>query len=303
MPSPQLQTVISFLRQRPVESPDIPIEQARVAFDAVANMFVLAADVTRETVDVDGTPGEWISTAGAGGDAVMLYLHGGGYVIGSINSHREMVSRIARASGARALAIDYRLAPEHPFPAAVDDATKAYRWLLKQGVGPEKIIVAGDSAGGGLTLATLLALRDAGDPLPAAAVCISPWTDLEITGESMVTKADVDPMIRPQDAKGGAERYHGKADPGHPLISPINADLSGLPPLLVQVGTSEVLLSDSTRLAEQARAAGVDVTLEEWEEMIHVWHFFAFILPEAQQAIERIGEFVKAKVPTTVAVS
>jgi len=185
----------------------------------------------------------------------------------------------------------------------VEDATKAYRWLLKQGIGPEKIIVAGDSAGGGLTLATLLALRDAGDPLPAAAVCISPWTDLEITGESMVTKADVDPMIRPQDAKGGAERYHGKADPGHPLISPINADLSGLPPLLVQVGTSEVLLSDSTRLAEQARAAGVDVTLEEWEEMIHVWHFFAFILPEAQQAIERIGEFVKAKVPTTVAVS
>src|SRR3990172_5975817 len=280
MPSPQLQTVISFLRQRPVESPDIPIEQARVAFDAVANMLVLAADVTREAVDVDGTPGEWISAAGAADDAVVLYLHGGGYVIGSINSHREMVSRIARASGARALAIDYRLAPEHPFPAAVEDATKAYRWLLKQGIGPEKIVVAGDSAGGGLTVATLLALRDAGDPLPAAAVCVSPWTDLEITGETMVTKADVDPMIRPQDAKSGAERYHGKTDPSHPLISPINADLSGLPPLLIQVGTSEVLLSDSTRLAERAKAAGVDVTLEEGGGRIHVWHFFAFMLPE-----------------------
>lgn len=303
MPSEQLQTVISFLRQRPIESPDVPIEQARAAFDAVANMFVIAADVRREPVDVDGTPGEWISTEGATGGATILYLHGGGYVIGSINSHRELISRIARATGARTLAIDYRLAPEHPFPAAVEDATKAYRWLLNQGVEPEKIIVAGDSAGGGLTVATLLALRDAGDPLPAAAVCISPWTDLEITGESMVTKADVDPMIRPQDAKGGAERYHGKTDPSHPLISPINADLSGLPPLLVQVGTSEVLLSDSTRLAERAKAAGVDVTLEEWEEMIHVWHFFAFMLPEGQQAIERIGEFVRAKAPAAVAVS
>src|SRR5574341_1198908 len=293
MPSPQLQSVISILKNLPLEGRDIPIEQSRAAFDAISNMFVLAADVTREPVDVDGTPGEWISVTSAPGDTVILYLHGGGYVIGSINSHREMISRIARASGARALAIDYRLAPEHPFPAAVEDATKAYRWLLKQGIRPDKIVIEGDSAGGGLTVATLLALRDAGDPLPAAGVCISPWTDLEITGESMVTKADVDPMIRPQDAKGGAERYHGKTDPSHPLISPINADLSGLPPLLVQVGTSEVLLSDSTRLAERAKAAGVDVTLEEWDEMIHVWHFFAFILPEAQQAIERIGEFVR----------
>ena len=297
MPSPQLQSVISILKNLPLEGREIPIEQSRVAFDAISNMFVLASDVTREAVDVDGTPGEWISVTSAPGDTVILYLHGGGYVIGSINSHRELISRIARAAGARALAIDYRLAPENPFPAAVEDATKAYRWLLKQGVAPEKIVIAGDSAGGGLTAATLLALRDAGDRLPAAAVCISPWTDLTISGETMVTKADVDPMIKPADAKFGAERYHGTADPSHPLISPIFADLSGLPPLLIQVGTSEVLLSDSTRLAERAKAAGVDVTLEEWDQMIHVWHFFAFILPEAQQAIERIGEFVRAKVP------
>ena len=183
----------------------------------------------------------------------------------------------------------------------MEDATAAYRWLLKQGVAPEKIVVAGDSAGGGLTAALLIALRDAGDALPAAAVCISPWTDLEVTGESMVTKKDVDPMIKPEDAKWGAERYHGSADPRNPLISPIYADLSGLPPLLVQAGTSEVLLSDSTRLAERAKAAGVDVTLEEWDDMIHVWHFFAFMLPEAQQAIARIGEFVRAKVPAGVA--
>jgi acetyl esterase/lipase len=301
MPSPQLQTVISFLRSRPIESPDIPIEQARATFDAVTNMFVLPDDVSREPVDVDGIPGEWIATPTAKNGLTVLYLHGGGYVIGSINTHREVISRIARAAGARALAIDYRLAPEHPFPAAVEDATKAYRWLLKQGVPPEKIVVAGDSAGGGLTVATLLALRDAGDPLPAAAVCISPWTDLAITGESMVTKADVDPMIRPQDAKFGAARYHGTTDPTHPLVSPLYADLAGLPPLLIHVGTSEVLLSDATRLAERAKAAGVDVTLEEWEEMIHVWHFFAFMLPEGQQAIERIGEFARARVPAAVA--
>ena len=186
MPSPQLQTVISFLRQRPTESPDVPIEQARATFDAVSNMIRVASDVTLEPVDVDGTPGEWISTPDASADRVVLYLHGGGYVIGSIDSHREMISRIARSTAARALAIDYRLAPEHPFPAAVEDATKSYRWLLKQGFSPENIVISGDSAGGGLTVATLLALRDAGDPLPAAAACISPWTDLEIMGESMV---------------------------------------------------------------------------------------------------------------------
>lgn len=301
MASPQLQSVISMLRSMNVEGRDIPIEQSRAAFDGISNMFVLPSDVKHEAVDVDGTPGEWISVEGTTGDTTILYLHGGGYVIGSINSHREMISRIARAAKVRALAIDYRLAPEYPFPAAVEDATKAYRWLLRQGVPPEKVIVAGDSAGGGLTVALLLALRDAGDPLPTAAVCISPWTDLEITGESMVTKKDVDPMIRPDDAKWGAERYYGSADPRNPQVSPIHADLSGLPPLLIQVGTSEVLLSDSTRLAERATSAGVDVTLEKWEEMVHVWHFFAFMLPEGQQAIERIGEFVRGKVPAGVA--
>lgn len=297
MPSQQLQQVISFLKNRPIESPDIPIEQARAAFDAVANMFLLPEDVRRQPVDIDGTPAEWI-WVGEPSDGVIYYLHGGGYVIGSVNSHREMVSRIARAAGARALAIDYRLAPEHPFPAAVEDATKAYRWLLGQGISPKNIVIAGDSAGGGLTASTLVALRDAGDPLPAAAVCISPWTDLEGTGESVVTKADVDPMIRPEDLKAGAARYHGGTSPRHPLVSPIYADLSGLPPLLIQVGTSEVLLSDAQRLAARAKAAGVDVTLEEWEEMIHVWHFFAFMLPEGQQAIERIGEFVREKTGT-----
>lgn len=260
-------------------------------------MLPTAPDVRCEAVVAGGVPGEWIVPPGAEESRVLLYLHGGGYVIGSVNTHRDMVSRIARAAQARALAIDYRLAPEHPFPAAVEDATAAYRWLLASGMPAERIVIAGDSAGGGLTLATLLALRDAGDLLPAAAVCISPWTDLAVTGESMDTKADVDPMIRKAEAIEGAKLYLAGADPKTPLASPLYADLSGLPHLLIQVGTHETLQDDSVRLAERARAAGVDVTLEQWEEMIHVWHFFAFILPEAQQAIDRIGQFVREHVP------
>ena len=295
MPSPQLQTVISFLRSRPIESPDIPIEQARATFDAVANMFVLPDDVVREPADVDGTPGEWISTPTAQDGLTLLYLHGGGYVIGSINSHRDLISRLARAAGARALAINYRLAPEHPFPAAVEDATKAYRWLLRQGVRPENTVVAGDSAGGGLTVATLVALRDAGVQLPAAAVCLSPWTDMEGIGESATTRKAADPMIDPEGGLAQARLYLGDADPRTPLASPIYADLSGLPPMLIHVGDAEVLLDDSTRLAERAKAAGVDVTLEVWDHMIHVWQFFAAILPEGQQAIDRIGAFVRKR--------
>ncbi|MCH8345634.1 MAG: alpha/beta hydrolase, partial [Chloroflexi bacterium] len=215
---------------------------------------------------------------------------------GSINTHREMISRLSRASGARALAIDYRLAPEHPFPAAIEDATTAYRWLLSSGVDPARLVIAGDSAGGGLTVATLISLRDAGDPLPAAAVCLSPWVDMEAASDSMTTKAEADPMITQKDVLEGAQAYLNGADPRTPLASPIHADLSGLPPLLIHVGTAEVLLDDSTRLAERARSAGVDVTLEPWDDMIHVFQFFASMLPEGQQAIDRIGEFVREHV-------
>ncbi|MCH7999594.1 MAG: alpha/beta hydrolase [Chloroflexi bacterium] len=301
MASEQLQTIIQTIKSQP-DLHGAPIEQRRAAMEAVTTMFPVPDDVTREPVDAGGIPAEWIAAPGTDAERVIYYLHGGGYAIGSINSHREMISRLSRASGARALAIDYRLAPEHPFPAAIEDATTAYRWLLSTGVDPARIVIAGDSAGGGLTVATLISLRDAGDPLPAAAVCLSPWVDMEMTGDSMTTKAEVDPMITKKDVIEGAQAYLNGADARTPLASPIHADLSGLPPLLIHVGTAEVLLDDATRLAERAKEAGVDVTLEPWDDMIHVFQFFASMLPEGQQAIDRIGEFVREHVGAKAAV-
>jgi acetyl esterase/lipase len=223
----------------------------------------------------------------------MLYLHGGGYALGSLNTHRVLVSWIARAAKTRALAIDYRLAPEYPFPAAIEDSVAAYRWLLSIGADPTRMTIAGDSAGGGLAVATLISLRDAGTPLPAAAVCISPWVDMEVCGESIQSKADVDPMLERKGILELAQIYLGGTDPRHPLASPIHADLKGLPPLLIQVGTAEALLDDAVRLARCGQSAGVKVVLEQWQDMIHVWHTYATILPEARQAIQRIGEFVQ----------
>ncbi len=206
-----------------------------------------------------------------------------------------MVSRIARASNARALSIDYRLAPEHPFPAAVEDAIAAYKWLLAQGYKPGKIVIAGDSAGGGLTLAALLAIRDAGLPMPAGAVPISPWTDLEGTGESVRTRAARDVMVTQDNLQSSAKQYYGMHDPKDPLVSPVHANFRGLPPMLIQVGDAEILLDDATRVAKSAKAAGVEVELEVWDEMPHVWHVFAKLLPEGQQAIDKIGKFVIAR--------
>lgn len=292
MPSEQLQTIVQMLRSRPAPQGLSAAEQ-RAAFEEVATLFPVPPEVRREPVDADGVPAEWIAAPEATADRTIFYLHGGGYVIGSINTHRDLIARLSRAAAARALAIDYRLAPEHPFPAAVEDATAAYRWLLSAGVNAERLVIAGDSAGGGLTVATLVALRDAADPLPAAGVCISPWVDLEGLGDSMRTKADADPMIQSNGIQGMGKVYLGDAHPHTPLAAPLYADLTGLPPLLIHVGTAEVLLDDSTRLAERARSAGVDVTLEPWDDMIHVWHFFAVMLPEGQQAIDRIGEFIR----------
>ncbi len=292
MASQQLQTIVQAIRSRP-DLHGVPVQLRRAAFEAVTVFFPVPKDVEREPVDAGDVAAEWIAAPGAGAQPVIYYLHGGGYVIGSINTHRELISRLSRAAGARALAIDYRLAPENPFPAAVEDATSAYRWLLSTGVDPAQVVIAGDSAGGGLTVATLVALRDAGEPLPAAAVCLSPWVDMEALGESMTTNAEVDPMIQREEVLEGAKAYLGGAEPRTPLAAPLYADPSELPPLLIQVGSSETLLDDSTRLAERAKSAGVDVTLEVWDEMIHVFQFMAAMLPEGQHAINRIGEFIR----------
>ena len=294
MASQELNAVISMLRaQTPAVEPSVA--EMRAGIEALATLAPMAPDVRREAVSAGGLPAEWIVAPPARADCVILYLHGGGYVIGSIKTHRDLAARLSRAAQARVLVIDYRLAPEHPFPAAVDDATAAYRWLLSIGVQPPKIVIGGDSAGGGLTVATLVALCEARLPLPAAGVCLSPWVDLEGTGESMTTKAAVDPMVRRDELQRMAAMYLNGRDPRTPLAAPLHADLTGLPALLIQVGTAETLLDDSTRLAARARAAGVEATLEPWEDMIHVWQAFAAILPEGQQAIERIGEFVRQR--------
>lgn len=292
MASEALAMVVSMMRaQKMLNEPSVA--EMRAGLEAMTQMAPLPDDVRREVVSANGVPAEWVSVPDIDPGRVILYLHGGGYVIGSINTHRDLAQRLSRAARARVLLIDYRLAPEHPHPAAVDDATAAYRWLLAEGFKPGRLVVAGDSAGGGLTVATLLAVRDAGLPAPAAGVCLSPWVDLEQSGESMTSKADADPMVQRDGLSKMAAMYLNGQSARTPLASPLYADLHGLPPLLIQVGTAETLLDDSTRLAERARAAGVQTTLEPWDDMIHVWQAFAALLPEGQEAIERIGEFVR----------
>ena len=251
------------------------VEGFRIAFDEMGSQFKLDEDIKPERVGVAGVPAEWIAAPGTADDQVMLYLHGGGYVGGSMRSHRVMLSGLSRASGMRVLGLEYRLAPENPFPAAVEDCIAGYRWLLSHGVSHKNIVIAGDSAGGALTPATLVALRYVGEPMPAAGVCLSPWLDLEGIGESMTTKAEVDPIVQRELLDVLVNLYIGDRDRRTPLAAPLYADLHGLPPLLIQVGSSETLLDDSTRLAERAKTAGVDVTLEVWEDMIHVWQLFA----------------------------
>jgi acetyl esterase/lipase len=231
----------------------------------------------------------------------MLYLHGGGYVYGGPTYYRDLLWRIADVTRSRVLCIEYRLAPEHPFPAALDDAVAAYRWLLAEGVDPRRLAIMGDSAGGGLTFAALLRLRDENTALPAAAVTLSPWTDLTMSGESVRRFARADPMLSPEQADTYRRWYLADADPRHPHASPLFGDPTGLPPTLIQVGSDEILLDDSRRMADRMRNAGCRVSLEVWPRMPHVWHLYARVLPEAQRAIERIGAFVDAHLPLPAA--
>lgn len=268
------------------------IGELRKAYDALGDQFPTASDVSREKVSANGVSAEWSSTPNAVRDRVILYVHGGGYVIGSVASHRHLVTELGRAARTRTLSLDYRLAPEHPFPAAVDDTLAAYRFLLAQGTEPGNIAIAGDSAGGGLTVATLLAIRDAGLEQPACGFCISPWVDMEATGNSMTTQAAVDPMVQKDGLLGMAAAYLNGANPRTPLAAPIHADFRGIAPLLIQVGAAETLLDDSTRLASVAGAADVEVNLQIWPEMIHVWHFFHPMLGAARQAITSAGDII-----------
>ena len=297
MASAQLQDLYEMFAERAAAAAGSTptLEERREGINLLGQRFENLDGISAEAVDADGVPGEWVSAQGANNGAI-LYLHGGGYVIGSVISHRGMAANLSRSSGCRVLTIDYRLAPEHKHPAQVEDAQTAYRWLLKHGTDPSTTIVAGDSAGGGLTVATLLLARDAGDPLPAAGVCISPWVDMEGLGESMKTKAGVDPTVSKAGLLDMAAHFIGDGDRRDPLAAPLYADLAGLPPLLTIVGTAEVLLDDAVRLHEKAEAAGVSSRLEIWEDMVHIWPWFAPFLPEGQQAMEQMGDFIKEQV-------
>ena len=291
MPSPEHEAIVTALVDRPVPETPPTMEESRAGFEAMTAGFTVPDDVRVESVDAGGVPGAWVAAPGARDDVAVLYLHGGGYILGSVKTHTELASRISRTSAARLLVIDYRLAPENPFPAAVEDAVASYRWLRDQGFARERIVIAGDSAGGGLTLATLAALKTAGDSLPAAAVCLSPFADLDGTGDSYET-AD-DPLLNREAVEGMAAAYMQGQDRKQATASPLHADYAGLPPLLIQVGTRELLLDDATRVAERARAAGVAVTLEKGDGLIHVWHLFGPGVPESVEAVERIGAFVR----------
>ena len=249
-----------------------------------------------EPVEVDGLSAEWVMAPGKGGEKTVLYLHGGGFVSGSPATHRELAALVSEVTDARVLVIDYHLAPEHPFPAAMEDSLSAYRWLLEKGYSDRRLAIGGDSAGGGLTLQTLLVLRDGGVPLPAAAFFMSPVTDMvRLDGESYSSRAAVDPLIDVEMNSFIVSQYVGDNDPATPLLSPANMDLTGLPPLCIHAGDYEVLLSDSVRLADRARAAGVDVELKVWPGMWHVFQAGARFLPEARRSLDEIGRFVRKR--------
>jgi epsilon-lactone hydrolase len=269
------------------------IAQRRRDIDARGQQFGLPNDVTSEKISAGGVPAEWTITTGADRGSAILYLHGGGYVIGSLDSHRHLVAEVGRASAARTLAIDYRMAPEHPFPAAVQDALAAYRFLLDSGIRPGRICIAGDSAGGGLVVAAMLAIREAELPQPGCGWCISPWVDLTCAGASMLDNAARDPTVQKAGVLEMAETYLAGADPRSPHASPIFGDLRGLPPLLIQVGSVETLLDDALALARVAGLADVHADLQVWPEMIHVWHLFHPMLAAGRRAIAAGGTFVR----------
>ena len=269
-------------------------DERRKRLDEVGSIWPVADDVALEAVDIDGVPGEFSIVPGSDPLRVLLFFHGGGYCSGSIVSHRRMVTEAGRAGGLRTLAIEFRLAPEHPFPAAYDDALTAWRWLRKQGIAANQIVVGGDSAGGGLTLALAMRLRDAGEQLPGCLWSASPWTDLTMSGATLETKDVVDPLIHKGYLGELADAYvpagMSRADP---RISPLFADLRGLPPMLIQVGSAETLLDDSVRFAGAAGAADVAATLEIWPDMIHAWPLWNAKLEAGRQALVRVGQFVR----------
>jgi len=270
------------------------LDKMRADWDALSSSHPSTLGAKEEKVDAGGAKAVWFDAPGAAKDRVVLYLHGGGYVFGGPVSHGAMAAQISKSAKSRVLFVDYRLAPEHPFPAAVEDATAAYKWLLAQGYKPGRIAISGDSAGGGLCLSTLLSIKQNKLPMPACAAPLSPWVDMEALGDSMTTKDAEDPIVK----KAMLQNLVSMVVPAgkslrDPLVAALYGDLSGLPPLQIHVGSRETLLDDARRIADRAKKAGVQVTLHEWEGQIHVFQVFCTRLDEGVQSIEEIGQFVQ----------
>lgn len=284
----------AYLKRRPIEDEAAFVNFARRRFTPPNWLRQpLPSRSVVKPVNADGVQGEWITAQNVPARHTIYYLHGGGYIFGTLETYRPLNAVLAKEAQAQVFALNYRLAPEHRFPAPVEDAVTGYRWLLAQGARPENLLIAGDSAGGGLALATLLKLRTEQIPLPAAAVCFSPWTDLAVTGASITTNEACDPLFYGASIKRLAPIYLGKAAPSDPLASPLYGDLSRLPPLLIFVSDTEVLLDDATRLAQKAKAAGVTVDLQIWHDLPHVWPIFVRHLPEARETIPLIVQFLR----------
>ncbi len=294
MTSPEFQELLR--NQRAIgDQSEVPVEALREASERKGASFPIPADVTFTPLAAEGVRAEWSQTPGVSPGHVLMFFHGGGYYRGSIAGARELAARMAREGGMRGFSVGYRLAPEHRFPAPVEDAMGAYRWLLAEGIEPGRIAVAGASAGGGLAMALLLAARGEGLPLPGAAVLLSPWVDLTQSGATFATNAAADPLIGKPYLDRFANLYLEGADPTQPLASPLFGEMAGLPPLLIQVGGAETMLDQSERLAAKARGAGVDATVEVWPEMTHVWQGNGPGIPEARQAVEKAGAWLREK--------
>jgi acetyl esterase/lipase len=298
MHDPELDLLLDALRGN---GPDLSAspEDLRAGYDEFTASLPVAADIVAEVAELGGVPGLRLTAPGAASNRAVLYLHGGAYVVGSASGYRALAGELSRASGAAVYAVDYRLAPEHVFPAAVEDGVSAYRALLDRGIDPGQLAIAGDSAGGGLTIATLVAARDQGLPMPAVAVVISPWVDLASTGGTIESKAAEDPTLDGPGLRLMAAHYLAGQSPATPLASPVHADLTGLPPLLIQVGSAEILLDDAVRLAGVAGAAGVRTRLDIWSRMVHVWHVYGAGLTAGRRAIEEAGAFILAEFRAT----
>lgn len=273
--------------------PHVPIEEQRANFEKFMSEFPHGREIVIEPFKIGDIMAAWCHAPKARKDKVIFFLHGGGFNAGTAASHSDFLGKLSKITGAYVLAIDYRLAPEHPYPAGLEDAVYAYRWLARNICHPSRIILCGSSAGGGLAMSLLLALKMTGEIMPTAVTLLSPWVDLTFAGKSYSINEGSD-IVRFDRLKIAAEMYIGKHDPKHPLISPLYGDLHGLPPMLIQVGSRELLLDDAKALAEKARLSGVATYLEIWEEMIHAWALYSGKIPEGEQAIEKMGEFILA---------